>query len=81
MLTWENGIAVGRALEQLKHHEERITQTEQAVHEVRAEVGTIRGYLFRGLLLVLLWAVGLGGNWSAEQVGETLAATLKAMRK
>lgn len=81
MLTWENGVQVGRALEQIKHHELRITQTETGLAEVREEVVTIRGYLFRGMLLAMLWAAGLTGNWSAETVGATLAETIKALRK
>lgn len=81
MLSWETGVQFGQALEQLRHHEERITQTEKAVAEVREEVTTIRGYLMRALLLVLLWAAGIGGNMTAETVGSTIAETIRALKK
>lgn len=81
MLTWENGIAVGRALEQIKSHEHRITAAETGLEKLEADVLTLRGYMVRALLLAVIWTAGLGGNLSAEQVGQALAGVITGMRK
>lgn len=74
MLGFEEGIAFGQALAQVREHEIRLTQVEK-------EVATVKSLAIRGALLLILWAAGIGLNLPAERVGEYTGSFLKALSK
>lgn len=81
MWTFDQGVALGRAIEQIRHHEREIGEVKQSVAEVKSEVGSLKGMVIRAALLLALWAAGGAAHWSAESVGEALGSAIKAMRK
>lgn len=81
MLTWETGIAFGRALEQLRSHDRRITDLEEGRRKDQAEVRTIKAILMRGGLVLLLLSAAALTNLPADRVGELVAAILKSLPK
>lgn len=81
MLTWETGIAFGRALEQLRSHDRRITDLEEGRKKDQAEVKTIKAILMRGGLVLLLLSAAALTNLPADRVGELVAAILKSLPK
>lgn len=81
MLTWETGIAFGRALEQLRSHDRRITDLEEGRRKDQAEVRTIKAILMRGGLVLLLLSAAALTNLPADRVGELVAAVLKSLPK
>lgn len=74
MLSFDQGVELGKSLATIKSNTRRIEALE---HEV---VG-IKTLVTRGMLLAALWAVGIAGNLSAQNLGETLAAFVKAWAK
>lgn len=76
---WETGIEFGRALEQLRHHEARITEHDHDIREIRGEIGSLRTYTMRGALLLLLWVSAISVNLPAERIGEIAGTTLKSL--
>lgn len=83
-MSWENGIAVGRALEQLRHHDvqlmkqdDRITVLEMGHESTERKIDTLREWVIRGALLVLLWTTVIAGGLTAEQAAEVAGTTLK----
>ena len=81
MLTWETGIAFGRALEQLRSHDRRITDLEEGRKKDQAEVKSIKVILMRGGLVLLLLSAAALTNLPADRVGELVAAILKSLPK
>ena len=81
MLTWETGIAFGRALEQLRSHDRRITDLEEGRKKDQAEVKSIKAILMRGGLVLLLLSAAALTNLPADRVGELVAAILKSLPK
>ncbi len=79
MRTWETGIEFGRAIEQLRSHEARITDHDLDIREIRHEVGTLRTYTMRGALLLALWVAAISANLPAERIGEIAGTTLKSL--
>jgi len=81
MLTWETGIAFGRALEQLRSHDRRITDLEEGRKKDQAEVKSTKAILMRGGLVLLLLSAAALTNLPADRVGELVAAILKSLPK
>jgi hypothetical protein len=81
MLSWEAAVELGRAIEQLRQHDTRIGRAEATLSEVREEIGTLRQWLMRGTLLVLLWTGAVASHLSAETAGEIIAMTIKSLRR
>ena len=74
MLDFETGVQIGQALSDIKNNTRRISALE-------TEVGGLKTIIMRSLLLAVLWLIGIAGNLSAQQMGETLAAFVKAWAK
>ena len=74
MPSWETGVQLGQALEQIRSHEARLSQVE-------SEVSTIKTLVYRGALVASLWGGGLMLNVPADKMGEYVAAFLKATLK
>ena len=86
--SWETGVEFGRALEQLRHqeaqlstHDTRLTILEADHVSITREVKTLREWVIRGGLLVLLWTAAIAGNLTAEQAGEFAGTTIKNLIK
>jgi len=81
MTDWDfsTGLEFGRALERIRHHEDRMDGLEDGLLEVRSQIQGIRTTMSRGGLLVALWTSG-GTAWvSQERAGEILAGAIKAL--
>jgi len=74
MLGFEEGVAFGQALMQIRDHESRLTKVE-------AEVATVKGLAIRGALLAVLWIGAALTNLPADRVGEFTASFLKGLSK
>lgn len=81
MLTWETGIAFGRALEQLRSHDRRIGDLEEGRKKDQAEFKNLKALVMRAGLLLLLGGGALGTNVSAEDIGKIAAAIIKGLPK
>ena len=76
---FSTGLEFGRALERLRHHNDRLDGLEDDLAEVRTQIHGIRTTMSRGGLLVALWTSG-GTAWaSQERAGEILAGAIKAL--
>jgi len=74
MLDFETGVQIGQAIGEIKAHGRRLDHRE-------GEVADLKQLVMRAMLLAALWVVGVGGNLTAEQIGQAGAALLQAWLK
>ena len=76
-LDFEQGVAVGQALEQIKEHRDRLDHHETRIDTLESKVRTAESWIGRGITAGSLWAAGAGLNISAESVGQMIAKLLR----
>jgi len=81
MMTWDNAVEFGRALERIGSQERRLGQLETSHSDLKQEVHSLKQVVIRAGLVALLWGVGTAANLPAEKIGETTAAFLKALTR
>jgi hypothetical protein len=77
MLSIDQAMEFGRALERLRHSEGRLDHLEDGLAEVRKEISRARGYINRGGLLVALWTGGTLTNVATDSGAEFLRSLIK----
>lgn len=81
MLSWETGVEIGRALEKISSHENRMDRIEADHEHLQTEVSEAKTLAIRVGLVVLLWLAGLAVSIPSERGGEFMASFLKAFLK
>lgn len=76
-LDFEQGVAMGQALEQIREHSSRIEDHETRLDTVENKVRLAESWIGRGITAAGLWAAGAGLNVSAESVGQMIARVLR----
>lgn len=76
-LDFEQGVAFGQALEQIKEHGVQIADHETRIVTMEGKVRLAESWIGRIMTAGGLWAAGTGLNISAESVGQMIARILR----
>jgi hypothetical protein len=76
-LDFEQGVAFGQALEQIKEHGVQLEDHETRIGSLEGKAATAEGWIGRIMTAGGLWVAGTGLNLSAENVGQMIARILR----
>ena len=82
MRDWEEGIAIGPALERLKHLGRRTDQLEEGQKDIRKDIAGLKRLqelFIRGAIVVSLWGGTALLVLPADKVGEAAASFVRSM--
>jgi hypothetical protein len=78
---WEDGVAMGQALERLRSLHYRTTELEKGQRALAEEVRSIKTLIVRLGFIAVSWGVPLVMLLPAEKVGEIAGAAIASLLK